>query len=324
MNRRHLLALATAMSLAPLTPSALADTFPSRTVRIVVPATAGSSDVISRALAQRLTPALGQQVIVDQKPGAGTHIGNDHVAKSAPDGHTMLINSLQLVTGPALYSKLAYDTERDLRPVILVARLANIITVHPDLGVNSLKELVEMARKSPGKLNYGTPGAGSSGHLSGELLNVKTGAKIMHVPYQGNAQATKDHLSGILQVGFVNMPVGVQFVKTGKLKALAVTSAQRSPHLPDVPTVNEALGLKDYDLVAWFGIMVPKATPDAIVNRLNAEIGKVMKDPGFIDVIDKAGAELEGGPPAEFAALMTRDRTRLGEVLRASGTQKVN
>lgn len=324
MQRRHLLALAAASGLALTSMHVLADAFPTKTVRIIVPATAGSSDVISRALAQRLTPALGQQVIVEQKPGAGTHIGNDFVAKSAPDGHTMLINSLPLVTGEALYSRLAYNTERDLRPVILVARLTNIVTVHPGLGVNSLKELVDLARRDPGKLNHGTPGAGSSGHLSGELLNVMTGAKIMHVPYQGNAQATKDHLAGLLQVGFVNMPVGVQFVKNGQLKALAVTGAQRSPHLPDVPTVNEALGLKDYELDAWFGILVPKATPDAVVSRLNAEIAKVMKDPGFIEVIDKAGAELAGGSADDFDALMKRDRVRLTEVLRASGTQKVN
>jgi len=324
MQRRHALTLAAAASLAPLATVSRAQGFPSRTVRIVVPATAGSADVFARALAQRLTPVLGQQVIVEQKPGAGTHIGNDHVARSAPDGHTMLINSLPLVTGDALYSKLSYNTARDLRPVILVAEVTNIITVHPSLGVNTLKELVELARREPGKLNHGTPGAGSSGHLSGELLNVKTGAKIMHVPYQGNAQATKDHLSGILQVGFVNMPVGIQFVKTGQLKALAVTSARRTAHLPDVPTVNEALGLNDYELTGWFGIMVPAATPTETVIRLNAEIGRILKDPSFVEVVSKAGGDVLGGSVDDFAALMRRDSVRLAEVLRASGTQKVN
>jgi len=324
MQRRHALTLAAAASLAPLATVSRAQGFPSRTVRIVVPATAGSADVFARALAQRLTPVLGQQVIVEQKPGAGTHIGNDHVARSAPDGHTMLINSLPLVTGDALYSKLSYNTARDLRPVILVAEVTNIITVHPSLGVNTLKELVELARREPGKLNHGTPGAGSSGHLSGELLNVKTGAKIMHVPYQGNAQATKDHLSGILQVGFVNMPVGIQFVKTGQLKALAVTSARRTAHLPDVPTVNEALGLNDYELTGWFGIMVPSATPTEVVSRLNAEIGRILKDPSFVDIVSKAGGDVLGGSIDDFAALMQRDTVRLTEVLRASGTQKVN
>lgn len=324
MQRRHALTLAAAASLAPLATVSRAQGFPSRTVRIVVPATAGSADVFARALAQRLTPVLGQQVIVEQKPGAGTHIGNDHVARSAPDGHTMLINSLPLVTGDALYSKLSYNTARDLRPVILVAEVTNIITVHPSLGVNTLKELVDLARRDPGKLNYGTPGAGSSGHLSGELLNVKSGAKIMHVPYQGNAQATKDHLSGILQVGFVNMPVGIQFVKGGQLKALAVTSAKRTTHLPDVPTVNEALGINDYELTGWFGIMVPSATPTETVTRLNAEIGRILKDPSFVEIVSKAGGDVLGGSVDDFAALMRRDSVRLAEVLRASGTQKVN
>lgn len=326
MQRRHALtwtAAAVGGLLSPLAP-ALAQTFPSRTLRIIVPATAGSADAFARAIAQRLAPVLGQQVLVEQKPGAGTHIGNDFVAKSAPDGHTMLINSLPLVTGDALYTKLSYNTERDLKPVILVAQVTNIITVHPALGVNTLKELVERAKREPGKLNYGTPGAGSSGHLSGELLNVKTGARIMHVPYQGNAQATNDHLSGLLQVGFVNMPVGVQFVKSGRLKALAVTSARRSPHLPDVPTVNEALGINDYELTGWFGILVPAGTPDDTVNRLNAEIGKILKDPGFIDVIDKSGGEVMGGSASDFAALMRRDHRSLTEVLRLSGTEKVN
>jgi tripartite-type tricarboxylate transporter receptor subunit TctC len=324
MQRRHALTLAAAASLAPLATVSRAQGFPSRTVRIVVPATAGSADVFARALAQRLTPVLGQQVIVEQKPGAGTHIGNDHVARSAPDGHTMLINSLPLVTGDALYSKLSYNTARDLRPVILVAEVTNIITVHPSLGVNTLKELVDLARRDPGKLNHGTPGAGSSGHLSGELLNVKAGAQIMHVPYQGNAQATKDHLAGILQVGFVNMPVGIQFVKTGQLKALAVTSAKRTAHLPDVPTVNEALGINDYELTGWFGIMVPSATPADVVTRLNTEIGRILKDPSFVEIVGKAGGDVLGGSAEDFAALMRRDSVRLTEVLRASGTQKVN
>jgi tripartite-type tricarboxylate transporter receptor subunit TctC len=323
MQRRHALTLAAA-GLSAFAAPGFSQGFPSRLMRIVVPASAGSADVFARALAQRLSPALGQQVIVEQKPGAGTHIGNDYVARSAPDGHTMLINSLPLVTGDALYSRLSYNTARDLRPVILVAEVTNIVTVHPSLGVNNLRELVDLARREPSRLNHGTPGAGSSGHLSGELLNVRTGARITHVPYQGNAQATRDHLSGILQVGFVNMPVGIQFVKTGQLKALAVTSARRTAHLPEVPTVNEALGIDDYELTGWFGIMVPSATPDDIASRLNVEIGRILKDPSFIEIVTKAGGDVLGGSIDDFATLMRRDTVRLAEVLRASGTPKVN
>ena len=256
--------------------NANAEAFPSKKVVIVVPALTGSSDVFARAMAQRLAPALGQPVVVEQKPGAGTNIGNDFVAKSAPDGHTMLINGLPLVTNQALYPKLPYDTVRDLTPVIEVAEVPNVITVPANLPINTLRELVDLAKKEPDRFNYGSPGAGSSGHLSAELLSVKSGAKFTHVPYQGNAQATNDHLAGVLQVGFINLPVGLPFVKAGRLKALAVTSSKRSPMLPDVPTVAEALNMPDYELSGWFGIMVPSKTPPEVVARLNAEIGKIL------------------------------------------------
>lgn len=321
MQRRHLLAAAAALPVVGLTTGARAQAFPNKTVRIVVPALAGSADAFARAIAQRLGPALGQTVLVEQKPGAGTNIGNDFVAKAAPDGHTMLINGLPLVTNQALYASLPYNTMRDLTPVIEVAEVMNIITAHPGLPVNNLRELIEMARREPNKLNYGTPGAGSSGHLSAELLAVKTGAKFMHIPYQGNAQATNDHLSGVLQVGFVNMPVGLQFARTGRLKALAVTGTRRSPLLPDVPTVNEALGLADYELTGWFGILVPSKTPADVVARLNAEIGKILQDPGMIETIRNQGGDALGGTAAQFEARMRRDAERLGEVVRLSGAK---
>lgn len=322
MRRRSLLALA---GLAPnlgMLPNALAQAaFPSRPVRIIVPASAGSSDIFARAIATRLQPALGQPVLVEQKPGAGTNIGNDFVAKSAPDGHTLLINGLPLVTNHLLYANLPYNTTRDLTAVIQVAEISNIITVHPALGINSLKELVALAKAEPGKLNYGSPGAGSSGFLSAELLSVKTGARFTHVPYQGNAKATTDHLSGTLQVGFVNLPVGLQFVRTQKLKALAVTGARRSAQLPEVPTVSEALEMPDYELSGWFGILAPARTPTEIVSRLNAEIGRALQDPSVLEVIKSAGGDVLGGSPAEFDARMKRDMDRLAEVIRLSGAK---
>ena len=277
MRRREILVSTAGLGLACSGLSALAQSpvYPSKTVRIVVPALVGSADVFARAMAQRLTPVLGQTVMVEQKPGAGTNIGNDFVAKAAPDGYTLLINGLPLVTNQALYASLPYNTMRDLVPVIEVAEVANVVTVHPGLGINSLSDLVQQAKSDPNKFNHGTPGAGSSGHLAAELLTVKTGAKFTHVPYQGNAQATNDHLGGILQVGFVNLPVALQFIKTGRLKALAVTSARRSALLPDVPTVNEVLGLSDYELVGWFGILAPAKTPQEVILRLNTEINKL-------------------------------------------------
>ena len=221
MQRRSLLALACLAAALSLPVSVLAQSYPSRPVRIVVPAATGSADVFARALARQLEPVLGQPVIVEQKPGAGTNIGNAFVAKAPPDGYTLLINGLPLATNPALYSNMTYSPSQDLVPVIQVAEIANVVTVHPSLGINSMRELVQAARSQPGKFNYGSPGAGSSSHLSAELLGVKTGAKFTHVPYQGNAQATNDHLAGLLQVGFVNMPVALQFVRANRLKALA-------------------------------------------------------------------------------------------------------
>ena len=322
MIRRHVFSAAAAACLwAAAMASASAQQFPNKPLRIIVPATAGTSDVLSRALAPRLAAVLGQPVLIEQKPGAGTNMGNDFVAKSAPDGHTMLINGLPLVTNDALYTQLPYNTMRDLTPVIEVAEVTNVITVHPSLAVNTLRDLVQMAKNDPNRLNYGTPGAGSSGHLSAELLAVKSGAKFTHIPYQGNAQATNDHLSGVLQVGFVNLPVGLQFVKTGRLKALAVTGAKRSPLLPDVPTVAEALNIPDYELTGWFGILVPSKTPADIVARLNLEIGKILKEPAYIEVVKAAGADVLGGTPAQFEARMRRDAERLSEVIRISGAK---
>jgi tripartite-type tricarboxylate transporter receptor subunit TctC len=248
-------------------------------------------------------------------------MGNDFVAKSAPDGYTLLINGLPLVTNEALYAQLPYNTLRDLVPVIEVAEVTNVITAHPSLPVATLRELVMMAKNEPNRLNYGTPGAGSSGHLSAELLSVKTGSKFTHIPYQGNAQATNDHLSGVLQVGFVNLPVGLQFVKAGRLKALAVTGSKRTPLLPDVPTVAEALGLPDYELSGWFGILAPAKTPPEVLVRLNTEIGKILKDPSFIDIVKAAGGDVLGGTSAQFEARMRRDTERLSEVIRISGAK---
>lgn len=315
------LVLAVACAGGLVTGAAWAQAFPTKTVRIVVPATTGSADIFARALAQRLAPALGQAVLVEQKPGAGTNMGNDFVAKAAPDGHTLLINGLPLVTNEALYAQLPYSTLRDLVPVIEVAEVTNVITAHPSLPVATLRELVMMAKNEPNRLNYGTPGAGSSGHLSAELLSVKTGGKFTHIPYQGNAQATNDHLSGVLQVGFVNLPVGLQFVKAGRLKALAVTGSKRTPLLPDVPTVAEALGLPDYELSGWFGILAPAKTPPEVLVRLNTEIGKILKDPSFIDIVKAAGGDVLGGTSAQFEARMRRDTERLSEVIRISGAK---
>lgn len=328
-SRRHFVsALAATLAGAAMPPMAAAQQnagpFPNRPVRIIVPATpGGSSDIFARAIAQKLQDAFGKPVIVEYKAGAGTNIGSDYVAKSAPDGYTLLINGITLATNPSLYPNMPFNPARDFAPIIEVAEMLNVVTVHPGIPVNSLKELVELIKKDPGKFNYGTPGAGSSGHLSGELLALKTGAKITHVAYQGNAQATTDHLGGTLQMGFVNLPVALQFVKNGKLKALAVTSAKRSPLLPDVPTVAEALGIADYEMTGWFGLLAPARTPPEIVARLQEETSRALKDPALVETIRVAGGEVVGGSSSQFEARMKRDAERLTEVLRLSGAAVV-
>jgi tripartite-type tricarboxylate transporter receptor subunit TctC len=319
-NRSITLALVVIMGGLPIVGQAQTAPFPNKPVRIIVPATpGGSSDVFARAIAVRLQEALKQPVIVEYKAGAGTNIGGDFVAKSAPDGHTLLINGIIMASNPSMNSNMAFSPTKDLVAVIEVAEIPNVFTAHPSLQVNSMKELVELAKKEPNKLNYGTPGPGSSGHLSGELLGLKTGAMLTHIPYQGNAQATADHIGGTLQVGIVNLPVAVPFVKAGKLKPLAVTSRKRSPLMPDVPTVAEALGVPDYELSGWFGIFAPARTPPEIVARLQEEINRLMKDPSFVDIIKTAGGEISGGSSAQLDAKLKKDTERLSELIKLTG-----
>ena len=320
MRRHFLCVLALVSAVLVLPHAALAQQYPVKPVRIIVPATpGGTSDIFARAIAQKLQDALGKPVIVEYKPGAGTNLGSDYVAKSAPDGYTLLINGIPLATNPALYANMPFDPAKDLAPIIEVAEMLNVVTVHPSVPANSIRELVQLLKNEPGKFNYGTPGAGSSGHLSAELLALKTGARVTHVPYQGNAQATTDHVGGTLQVGFVNLPVALQFVKSGKLKALAVTSAKRSPLLPDVPTVAEALGIPDYELTGWFGLLAPARTPPEILARLQDEISRVLKDPAVAEIIRIAGGEVVGGSTSQFDARIKKDTARLTQVIRQSG-----
>ncbi|MES1978286.1 MAG: tripartite tricarboxylate transporter substrate binding protein [Pseudomonadota bacterium] len=320
MRRNFLIALAAVYGVSLVPQLALAQAYPTKPIRIIVPATpGGTSDIFARAIALKLQESLGKPVLVEYKPGASTNIGTDYVAKSAPDGYTLLINGITLSVNPVLYSSLPFSPTKDLAAITEVASLMNVVTVHPSIPVNNLKELVALMKKDPGKMNYGTPGVGSSGYLSAELLAMKTGAKVTHVAYQGNAQATTDHIGGTLQVGFVNLPVALQFVKAGKLKALAVTSAKRSPLLPDVPTVAEALGIPDYELNGWFGLLAPAKTPPDIIARLQEETAKALKDPALIEIIKVAGGDVVGGTAAQFDARIKKDSDRLTEVIKFTG-----
>ena len=289
MQRRHLLGWMALAASAPV----LAQSFPNKPIRIIVPAPpGGTADIFARALAQRMQASMNNPVIVEYKAGAATNIGTDYVAKAAPDGYTVLMNGITLATNPALFAKLPFNPATDLAPIL------------------------ELAKRSPGKINHGSPGIGSSGHLAGELLAHRSGVQLTHIAYQGLAPATNDHVGGTLPLGFVNLPVALQFVRAGKLKALAVTSLKRTPQLPDVPTVNEALGMKDFELNGWFGLMAPARTPAEVIARLQSEADKALRDPAFMDIVKTAGGEAVGGSSADFEARIRRDRERLGEVIR--------
>lgn len=300
-------------------PTAFAQAWPAKPVRIIVPATpGGTSDIFARAIATRMQVQMGVPVLVEYKPGAATNIATDYVAKAAPDGYTVLINGITLAVNPALYPALPFNPAKDLAPVIEIGEMTNIVTVNPGVPARSLKELVAYMKSQPDTLNYGSTGVGSSSNLAGELFALKTGTNLTHIAYQGNAQVTTDHIGGTLQLGFVNMPVGLPFVKSGKLRALAVTGSKRSTLLPDVPTVAEALGVPDYELTGWFGLMVPAATPAAVIERLHAEAEKALKDPGVRSIIATAGGDVVGGTMAAFAAHLKSDTTRLTEVIRVA------
>jgi tripartite-type tricarboxylate transporter receptor subunit TctC len=287
---------------------ATADNYPSRPIRIIAPSTPGDApDVIARLVAERLTSALGQQIFVENHPGAGGVVGSDIVAKAAPDGYTLIIgNAGSHGINAAVYSKLPYDIQRDFAPVSQIAIAPNIMVVNPELPVKNVKEFIAYAKARPGALNYASGGNGSSAHMSMELFKSMAGIDLLHVPYKGSSPALTDVITGQVSAMIVNMPPAVPFVKAGKLRALAVTTRNRSPLLPEVPTVAES-GLPGYETVAWFGILAPAATPKDIINRLSEEIARIARSPAMRERLTSLGAEAVGSTPAEFAAVIARD-----------------
>src|SRR4029453_1006317 len=253
---------------------------PPKPVRVVVPFPAGgTTDILARAAAQKLSETWGQQAIVDNRPGAGGNIGAELVAKSAPDGYTLLMGTVGThAINASLYPKMPYDHVKDFAPVILVAGVPNVLVVHPSLPVNSVQELIAYAKANPGKLNFASSGNGTSIHLSGELFKVMTGVQMTHVPYKGSAPALQDLIGGQVQLMFDNLPPSPPQIKAGKLRALGVTSAARAPALPDLPTIAES-GLPGFEASSWFGVLVPAGTPPSIVTKLNAEIAKWLPAP---------------------------------------------
>lgn len=300
---------------------ARADNYPSKPIRIIVPYPPGGfNDTLARTLGQKLTEKWGQPVIVDNRPGGGTTIGTNLAAKSAPDGYTLLIVSFAFAVNPALFASLPYDTAKDFSPILLAASTPNLLVVNPELPVKSVKELIALAKSKPGKLNYASAGNGSSNHLSMELFKSLTGVDVVHIPYKGSAPAVTDLIGGQVDLMFDNVPNVLAQVKTGKLRALAVSSKERSPFVKDLSTVAEA-GVPGFDVSVWFGVVAPAGTPQPVIAKLNAEINGILKLPEIRQSFNSQGVETAGGTPAEFAAFIAAQTTKWAKVVKDSGAK---
>jgi tripartite-type tricarboxylate transporter receptor subunit TctC len=316
------LALAAALTVAAaLTPARAQQPYPSRPIRFIVPfPPGGGNDIVGRIVALRLAEGLGQQVVVDNRGGAGGTIGTDLAAKAPADGHTLLINNISLAVNHTLMPKLPYDTLKDLAPVSLVGRQANVVVVHPGVAARSVGELLALARAKPGQVNYGSGGVGTASHLATELLKLMTRTDMTHVPYKGLGPALTDLIGGRLQVILSTMASALPHVKTDKLRPLAVTTATRSSFFPQLPTMDEA-GVQGYEFSTWYGLLVPAGTPRAIVARLNAETAKALEHASVKDQFTAQGLEATPSTPEAFGAYLRSEVAKWGKVVKASGAK---
>ena len=299
---------------------ALAQPYPSKPVRVVVSFPPGSTpDIVGRALASRLQEAMGQPFVVENRAGAGGNIGADAVAKAAPDGHTLLVSTNGVFAiNKALYRSMPFDPDRDLAPVSLLATAPQMLVVNPSLGVTGFKDYLEHARRNPGKLSYGSVGAGSASHLTMELLKSDAGVSLVHVPYKGFPPAVTDLLSGNIHTMFAIVPGVLPHVKAGKMAGLAVTALKRSELAPDVPSVAE-LGYPQLESLAWIGLGAPAGTPPEVLSRLSADTVRVMRAPEVRGLLGKQGFDVVAGSPQEFAGWIRAEAVKWARVIKASG-----
>ena len=295
---------------------------PGATIRYVVPFPPGGlTDVMARTVGQALGERWKVNVVIDNRPGGGGQIGADAVAKAPPDGYTLVMATTGTHTiNPGLYPKLPFDAERDFKPVTLIASVPNLLVVNPALGVGTAAELVALAKSKPGALSFASFGNGASNHLSGEMLKSLTGIQVTHVPYKSAPQAVTDLMAGQTAFAFVNTPLALPHVRSGKLKALAVTGAKRSAATPEFPTMQEA-GVPGFVVESWYGLMAPAGTPEAVIARLHKEILAVLATPELREFFAKQGADVVTTTPAEFAAMVKTERARWAEVIRTSGAK---
>jgi tripartite-type tricarboxylate transporter receptor subunit TctC len=301
--------------------------WPTKPVRIVVPfAPGGTTDILARAVAPELSKAFGQQFVVDNRAGAGGNVGAEIVAKSPGDGYTLLMGTVGTHgINKALYAKLPYDPQKDFAPITLVAGVPNVMVMNADkakaLGINSVNDFIKYAKANPGKLNMASSGNGTSIHLAGELFKSMTGTFMTHIPYRGSGPALMDMVAGNMDVMFDNLPSSMAQIKGGKLKALAVTSAQRSAAMPDIPTIEEAAGLKGFEASSWFGLLAPAGTPADVVSRIQQETAKALNSPAIKEKLLAQGAIPSGNTPAEFTRLIDAEHRKWAKVVKDSGAK---
>jgi tripartite-type tricarboxylate transporter receptor subunit TctC len=314
------LAIVLPVVLALVAESALAQAWPARPIRLISPFSAGSTvDIMARTIAPPLGELLGQNVVVENRGGAGGNIGVDAVAKAAPDGYTLGIGTTgPLAINPHLMAKVPYDPTRDFAPVVLLAQGPNVLVVHPSVPARTVAELVALAKAKPGTLSYGSAGVGSTGHLAGELFRSLAGIDIAHVPYKGNQDALTDVIAGQIQIVFSGLPPILSSVQAGRIRALAIAGDRRLPPIPDVPTVAEA-GLKGAEVMPWYGVIAPAGTPSDVVDRLNAAVTKVMAQPDVRAKFLATGSDPAVGTPAAFATLIREEGVRWRDVIRKAG-----
>ena len=301
---------------------ALAQAFPSKPIRVVVPFTpAGAVDIATRATANEMTKVLGQPVAVENKPGAGGNLGVLDVARSAPDGYSVVMSTSGIqAINPFLYSKMPLDVNKDLAPVAAIVSLNNVLVVNPSFPPRSVKEVIDITKKNPGKYTYASSGAGTSIHMSGAMFTQFTHTDIVHIPYKGSAPAVTDLLAGQTQMMFDNIPSSLPHIKAGKLIALATTGAKRDPTLPDLPTMQEA-GVPGYESGVWFGLMVPAATPKDVIGKLNAAAVQATKQPEFVKRMHDLGYNIIAGTPEEMGQKIQEELKRWGPIVKASGAK---
>jgi len=296
-----------------------AQSYPSRPIRLIAPSSPGSGvDIVARIVGQKLSENLKQQVVIDNRAGAGANLGAEIAAKAAPDGYTLFMGTPAHAINTSLYRRLNYDIVKDFAPISLVTSGQYVLVVHPSLPARNVKELIALARARPGQLNYASAGNGNATHLAAELFKSLTKLNAVHVPYKGTGPALTDLIGGQVQLMFANLTAGLPHIKSGKLRALAVTGTARSPAAPDIPTMIES-GVPGYTVTSWYGILAPAATSQEIITRLNGEIAKVMRSPDMKSRLAGEGAEPTSSTPAEFAAFIKAEIEKWGKVIRGAG-----